>query len=88
MGTSDEVLIDKMDKTILKLEQPAMGTCPAHQPLAEGVSLLLQIQRTQLNAPEENKNMIRFGNFTISGGIGVSVACGIYAVLKLNGLIP
>jgi hypothetical protein len=88
MGTSDEVLIDRMDKTILKLEQPAQGTCPAHQPLAEGVSLLLQIQRTQLSAPQENKNMIRFGNLTISGGLGITAAAVVYTVLKLHGLIP
>ena len=55
MGTSDDVIKDKMDKTIAKLEAPTTGTCPAHGPLAEGVSLLLQIQKTELGSVDPSK---------------------------------
>jgi len=88
MGTSDSVLIDKMDKTIVKLEQPTEGTCPSHGPLSEGLSLLLQIERTRLAEKPTDANMIRYGNLTISGGLAITAVVVGYLVLKIHGITP
>lgn len=84
MGTSDDVLKNEMDKAIIELEKDTAGTCPAHGPLAKGVSLLLQIKRTEL----DNADKEWLTSKTMGGAILTALIGALYSALKSHGLIP
>lgn len=87
MGISDKILRDKVSSVISKLEHPGETECPAHADLAEGVKVLLEIQRAILDgkvAPESNS--VRIGNVTITGGFAICVAGLCYVMMKIHGV--
>lgn len=88
MGTSDEVIKTKIDDTIIKLAQPSSGTCPSHQPLCEGVGLLLQIEKAKLAGEmQPGENSITVGNVTLKGSVAIIGALVLYCLLKTHGMV-
>ena len=88
MGASSNVLKARADKVIEKLENPPENIeCKAHGPMSEGILLLLEFKREELNTPSVSKNQIRIGNCTVTGTAAIAVCGAIYAVMKVHGAI-
>jgi len=87
MGTADKVLKEQVESAINKLDESAdKANCDAHAPLAEGVKVLLEIQKAVLDGNIDTKNSIRVGNVTVTGTAAIGLVVAGYAVLKLHGV--
>ena len=89
MGTADKVLKEQVEKAIGKLEDSSAedARCKAHAPLAEGVKVLLEIQKARLEGVIEEKNTLRLGNITVSGMGAIGLITGVASLLKVFDVI-
>ena len=87
MGTSDQVLKENINKALEKLDEPVDVNCQAHGALADGVKVLLQIQKAILEGKVDANNSIKMGNFTVTGTAAIAIVVAGYCALKVHGAI-
>lgn len=91
MTTADagnKYLDDIIQDTVHKLARPSSSTvCNEHEPIREGMHVLLLCEQDRRKDKEHEVNSIKFGNITITGTMSIVVAAVVYLGLKIHGLI-
>jgi hypothetical protein len=80
--TSDAVLLAEIDSAINEIISTGSAKCPAHEPMARGVVVLLRVARVQMQA---NARTVLVAGTTSS--IVAGIILGLVAAAKQLGLV-